>query len=112
MLGPVVILLTFIVVQFALWYHAKNVAQAAVEAGARAARGYQATDADGTQAALDAFNSLGGPKVTNGTPQIVPTRNGTNVSMDLRTQSIALLPGITLPINVTAGGPIEQFVGP
>lgn len=112
MLGPTVIALSLIVVQFALWYHAQNVAQAAVEAGARAARAYQATDADGTKAARDMFDTLGGPNVTDGAVRIDPSRTATNISLDLHTHSVALLPGMNIPVNVTAGGPIEQFVAP
>ncbi len=111
-LGPAVIALTFISVQFALWYHAKNVAQSAVEAGARAARAYQATDGDGVKAAQDVFANLGGPNVTAGGVSITPGRDATTVTMRLDATSITLLPGMQLPIHVTAGGAIEQFVPP
>ncbi len=112
MLGPLVILLTFVGVQFALWYHAKNVAQAAVEAGARASRAYTATSADGRTAAADTFTTLRGADVTTGAPQITSTRNATNVTVELHTQSVSLLPLFTLRVDATAGGPIEQFVAP
>jgi Flp pilus assembly protein TadG len=111
-LGPAVILLTFISVQFALWYHAKNVAQSAVEAGARESRAFQGTDADGKRIAEERFALLGGPKVTEGGVRVTPGRSATAVTMDLQTRSVALIPGMTLPVHVTAGGPIEKFVGP
>jgi Flp pilus assembly protein TadG len=109
-LGPAVIAMTFISVQFALWYHAKNVAQAAAEAGARASREYQATDSDGVQQARQVFGQLGGPKVTDGGVSVTPSRTATTVTIKLDGRSIALLPGLNIPIHVTAGGPIEQFV--
>jgi len=112
LLGPVVITLTFISIQFALWYHAKNVAQASVEAGARASRAYQATNADGQTAAASTFSTLKGSDVTAGSPTIISRRNAGYVTVELHTTSIALLPGLNFPVDATAGGPIEQFVGP
>lgn len=109
LLGPMLITLIFVSVQFALWYHAKNIAQAAVEAGARASRAYQATDSDGANAARKVFTDLRGPRVTDGGVQVTSTRTATAVKMSLDTKGFALLP-IPLPIHVTAGGPIEQFV--
>jgi Flp pilus assembly protein TadG len=109
-LGPAVILLTFITVQFALWYHAKNIAQSAAEAGARASRAYQATDSDGVQQARKVFDQLGGSKVTDGGVSVTPSRTATTVTIKLDGRSVALLPGLSIPVHVTAGGPIEQFV--
>lgn len=110
-LGPTVIVLTLIVVQFALWFHAKNVAQSAAEQGARAARGYQATNADGSTAATAAFATLGGSQVAKGL-QVSVSRNTSDVSVHVHANSIAVIPWVNIPVDVTAGGPIEQFVAP
>lgn len=109
-LGPAVLLMTFISIQFALWYHAKNVAQSAVEAGARASRAYQATDSDGVQVARTVFGNLDGGAVTDGGISVTASRTSTTVTLRLDAQSVSLLPGMTFPVHVTAGGPIEQFV--
>ena len=51
-LGPALLLLIFGVVQAALWFYARNLALAAVQEGADAARGYQASADAGVHQSL------------------------------------------------------------
>lgn len=106
-------LLTLLIVQAALWFHARQVAQAAVEQGARASRVYQGTDGAGVQATHDHFNRLDGPRVTEGPLTVSAGRGATSVSMTLETKAVRITPFLPAwPVTVTAGGPIEQFRPP
>ena len=55
-----VLLLIALVLQSALWYHARNVAQAAAAEGLRATRLYDGTEGAGTQAATAFLRDAGG----------------------------------------------------
>jgi len=59
---PVMIVLTMFVVQYALLWHGRNVAEAAAQDGLRTARSYQGTATMGQQAALS-YLSLDPPVV-------------------------------------------------
>lgn len=111
--GPGIILLTLLIVQTALWFHARQVAQAAVEQGARATRAYQGTEAEGRQVTSRYFNVLDGPKVTRGAPSVTASRDGTTATVRLETSAVRVTPFLPAwPVKVVAGGPVEQFQPP
>jgi len=111
-LAPALLMATLLIVQAAVWFHARQVAQAAVEKGARETRAYQGTQARGTAATLAAFNTLEGPRVTKGGVNVTATVGATNAEVTLTTSSANVIPFWSWPISVKAGGPIEKFQPP
>lgn len=112
LLGPALLLLTLLIVQTAMWFHARQVAQAAAEQGARAARAYQGTEADGRQATNASFTRLKGSRVTEGSVTVVSRRDNAagTVTVTLQTKAVRVTPFLPAwRVNVVAGGPIEQF---
>lgn len=109
-LAPGLLVLTMLIVQTAIWFHARQVAQAAAEQGARATRAYQGTESKGEQVTLQYFNKLDGSRVTQGTPSVSARIGATSATVTLRTKSVKVIPFFgSWPVEVTAGGPIEKF---
>lgn len=112
-LAPGLLVLTMLIVQTAIWFHARQVAQAAAEQGARATRAYQGTEGEGERVTLQYFGKLDGAKVTKGTPNVNARIGATSATVTLRTKSVAVIPFLgAWPVEVTAGGPIEKFQPP
>lgn len=111
-LAPALLMATLLIVQTAVWFHARQVAQAAVEKGARETRAYQGTQAKGEAATLAAFNNLQGARVTDGAPNVSAKVGGDNAEVTLTTSSAKVIPFWGWPISVKAGGPIEKFQPP
>lgn len=110
---PVVILLSMLVVQWALVWHGRHVAEAAAQTGLRHARGYQATAAAGQQAAVDYLHNVA--------PRLLPssrvdvTRTPTTVSVHVHAEVLPVIPGLSGlmagSIDQSVSGPVERFVG-
>lgn len=111
---PVVLVVVLLIVQFALVFHGRQVADAAAREGARIARAAGA-DSSGWQGAAEArardVVRTVGPKML----QAVTARawqkgdqRGVTVEGDA-VASVPLLPGLTFRITATFGGPIECF---
>ena len=65
LLTPVLLVAVFLIVQFALWYHARGIVLAAAQEGARAARAEQGSAAAGQARAHAYLDALGGDLVTD-----------------------------------------------
>lgn len=128
MLSVVFLLLVFLVVQAALYYHARNVIKAEAEGTARAVRAYPTTnrleDSVPNQqqietlartAALDQWERLDGSGNTTTEPQVSvqPTNGFNQVQITIQADPILIIPGLfggnKLTITATAGGPFEIF---
>lgn len=107
---PVVIVLTMFVVQYALLWHGRNVAEAAAQDGLRTARSYQATPAMGQRAALDYLNQVAPKLLTS--PHVQVDRTPTSVTVHVRAHVLSLLGFAGLAVTETAAGPVERFVQP
>jgi Flp pilus assembly protein TadG len=102
-----------LIIQCGLAFHAQHIALAAAEEGARAARLYQATDADGAARARQALAALDGGRILVD-PRISVVRSG-NDSVEVRVSGgvVSMLPGLTLSIRPQiVRGPVERFRGP
>jgi Flp pilus assembly protein TadG len=104
---PVMILLTMLVVQWALVWHGRHVAEAAAQDGLRAARGYQATAASG-QSAADNYLQAVAPRLLT-SPRVDVTRTATTVTIHVHASVLSVLPGGGLGVDETASGPVERF---
>jgi Flp pilus assembly protein TadG len=128
MLSVVFLLLVFLIVQAALYYHARNVVKAEAEGVARAVRAYPTTNriedrvptdaqirALARTASLEQWERLDDSGDTTSEPRI--TRAGVNgfqqVEITIEADPILIIPGLfggnKLTITATAGGPFEIF---
>ena len=107
---PVLLFLVLLIVQFGLWYHAENVARAAAEEGARAAK-IEGGTADAGQARADAFLAQAGGKMIEG-GTVTATRTATVAAVTVRGTVVAVVPGLRLGVHATATSPTESFTPP
>jgi Flp pilus assembly protein TadG len=105
---PVLILLTMLVVQWALVWHGRHVAEAAAQDGLRAARGYHATAAAGQGAAENYLRDVA-PRLL-ASPQVDVTRTATTVTVHVHADVLSVLPVGEYVVDETAEGPVERFV--
>ena len=111
---PFVMFLLLLVIQFALWYHATHVAQAAAQEGARVARvavpAGQPADSPaqrdaGIQRAQDFLAGMG----AFDDKQVTGTRDASVARVDVTGTAPSLVPGFTLTIHEHSEGPVERF---
>lgn len=108
-LFPVVLLLIFLVIQGALYYHARNVALAAAQEGVRVARAENGTPAAGGNAARAFVEQAGGSEVIIGL-KVVPTRSATKATVTVSGKAMSAIPGMPgFTITQTAEGTVERF---
>lgn len=107
---PVMIALTMFVVQYALLWHGRNVAEAAAQDALRTARGYQATATMGKQAALDYLSQVAPKLLTS--PQVQVDRTATTVRVRVQAHVSTILGFVSLTVEESASGPVEIFVVP
>ncbi len=107
LLTPLLMVCVLVVVQFALWQHARHVLLAAAQEGARAARAQGATAEDGRLRAQDYIVQLGPDLVT--APTIEVDRSLELVTVRIRGQAVNIVPGVPLRVTATSAGPVERF---
>lgn len=106
---PVVLFLISTVAQFAVHYHAANLATAAAQEAARAAQ-----LADGSEEAArvqgEDFIAQAGPNLVL-EPEVVVRRDAVAevVTVEVRGRSPQLLPGLPSALYVQTSGPLERF---
>jgi Flp pilus assembly protein TadG len=112
-LTPMLLIMIWLVVQFALWFQSRSVALAAAQAGARQARdeagvtGMNWQDA-GITRARGYYDSLG-TKILGGIQVTAIGNPLTNVGVQVTGTVSSIIPGLTLTITESAEGPVECF---
>jgi type II secretory pathway pseudopilin PulG len=106
---PVAVILTMLVIQYVLLWHARNIAEAAAQNGLRAARGYQATVAQGQASASDYLRTVAGHMLDH--PRVTADRGATTVVLTVHATVISVIPFGSFSITETATGPVEKFAG-
>jgi len=106
---PVLMLLVMLVVQFALLWHARHVAEAAAQDGLRSARGYSSTAELGRQDAQSYLAQVA-PRLLLA-PTVDVQRTPTTVTVRVHAGVLSIVP-LGLGVDETAVGPVERFVGP
>ena len=106
---PVLMLLVMGVVQFALFWHARHVAEAAAQDGLRGARGYSSTAELGQRDALSYLAQVAPRLLT--APSVDVQRTPTTVTVRVHAGVLSIVP-LGLDVDETAVGPVERFVGP
>ncbi len=110
LLTPLLMVCVLVVVQFALWQHARHVLLAAAQEGARAARAQGATAGDGRLRAYEYIQQLGPDLVT--VPVVEVDRGPDTVTVRIRGQAVNIVPGLPLMVTATSAGPVERFRAP
>lgn len=104
---PAVFFMLMLVVQFGLWYHGGHVAIAAAQEGARAARVEGATASAGRLVAEQFLAELSPELITNRT--VTVERDAEHVRVEVRGESIEVVPGFRIPIRAVSDAPVERF---
>ena len=103
---PALVLFIFLSVQVGLWWHGRQVAEAAAQEAVEAAQVEGATDQDGADAAVWFLTQAG--FMTGITIEV--TRDGDNVTATVSGDAFDIIPLGSWPITATATGPIEQTI--
>ena len=106
-LMPLLFLILFAGVQGALFYHARSLAIAAAQEGARAASAQHGSIADGTAAATDFLHQAAGDSLTH--LQVTVTRTATTATNTVTGTSLSVVPGWTLTVDQSASLPVERI---
>lgn len=107
---PLLMLLILMIAQFAIWEHARGVAQATAEEALAVARVQGGTDAAGQQRAAQVLGQIGSAVLVG--PQVSVSRNAADVAVRIRetAERVLPVPGFRWPVAVTVTGPVERFV--
>ena len=108
---PALFAVMFLGMQAALYYHAKTVAIAAAQQGARAAGAEQGRESDGIGAANDFLAEAGGDDVMTATSTSAH-RTATTATVTVSGLSLSVIPGWKVRITQSASVPVEQVTAP
>jgi Flp pilus assembly protein TadG len=109
-LMPALFLLLFTGMQAALIYHARTVAIAAAQEGARTAAAQYSSAMAGDVAAEQFIASAGGEDVLRGVT-VTATRDATTASVVVAGATMSVVPGWTPQIVQSASAPVERVTG-
>lgn len=105
-LMPVLLFWIMLIVQYGLWYHAKQVANAAAAEAVDAAQTPAGTAVLGERAAQDFLASSGNLS----TPIVSVERDLDRVVAEVRGDAPRLVPGFSWSVTARAEAPVERFV--
>ncbi|MEJ7832477.1 MAG: TadE/TadG family type IV pilus assembly protein [Nocardioides sp.] len=105
---PVMFSVMFLGMQAALYFHARQVAIAAAQEGARDAGSENGTRESGESTARDFIGSAGGSDVLTGT-QVSGSRNATTATVTVTGQSLSVIPGWKVTVTQSATVPVERL---
>jgi len=108
---PALFALLFLGMQTALIFHARTVAIAAAQEGARAASGEHGRQSDGVQAATAFVADAGGDDVLPAATATA-TRTTTTATVVVRGRSLSVIPGWSPVIRQSASLPVERLTTP
>jgi Flp pilus assembly protein TadG len=109
LLTPILLFVILLVVQFAMVYHARHVALAAAQAGARVARGQVTGDwQSAAKTKAEAYAQQIGPNIITGVVA-TPSGGADERFVDVDGQAITVIPFMSLHVHQRAGGPTECF---
>lgn len=105
---PVAFTLLMVVVQAAIVWHARGVAQAAAQEGLRTTEAYTATAVQGRADTLTYLTQVAPHDLPD--PQVQVTRTGTTATVSVRAHVISVIPFGHFSVDETASGPVETYV--
>jgi Flp pilus assembly protein TadG len=104
---PMLFVVLFSGVQGALFYHARTLASAAAQEGARTAAAEHGTLSAGTAAAAGFLDEVAGDSLTGVT--VTGTRTATVATVTVGGTSLSIVPGWTLTVEQSATLPVERI---
>jgi len=107
-LMPVLFLVMFLGLQAALFYHARTVAIAAAQQGARAAGAETGTTSDGIDAATSFIAAAGGPDVIENA-SVSGSRSATQATVTIQGAALSVIPGWSPMVQQSAIVPVERI---
>jgi hypothetical protein len=105
-LMPVLLFWMLLIVQFGLWWHAKQVAVAAATAAVDVTRVPGGTEPDGEAEARAVLASAG----HLGAPAVEVARGATAVEATVAGDAPRLVPGFSWRVGARVSSPVEQFL--
>ena len=108
---PALFAVMFLGMQAALFYHARTVAIAAAQEGARAAGAEHGREGDGVGAANDFLAEAGGDDVLPGATATA-NRTATTVTVVVQGHSLSVIPGWSPIVRQEASVPVERLTAP
>ena len=108
---PALFAVMFLGMQAALFYHARTVAIAAAQEGAKAAGGENGKETDGVWAASSFVVEAGGDDVLTGATATA-NRTAASVNVTVRGHSLSVIPGWNPLIVQSASVPVERLTAP
>jgi Flp pilus assembly protein TadG len=107
---PLLMLLILLIVQFAIWEHAENIAHVTAEEALAAARVQGGTAAGGQQRAAQVISQVGSSVLTG--PQVSVTMTAADVTVTVTgtAERVVPFPGLSFSVTATVAGPVERFV--
>ena len=108
---PALFAVMFLGMQAALFHHARTVAIAAAQEGARAAGGENGAASDGTNAASAFIADAGGDDVLS-RASTTANRTTTTVTVTVTGHSLSVIPGWDPVITQSASMPVERLTAP
>ena len=108
---PALFAVMFLGVQAALYYHARTVAIAAAQEGARAAGAERGRTSDGIRAAHAFIADAGGNDVLPGA-SVSGDRTATVATVRVVGKSLSVIPGWTPVVRQSASVPVERLTAP
>lgn len=105
---PALFLVMFLGMQAALYYHARTVALAAAQEGAREAGAETGTSQTGISTATTFLNNAGGTDVMTSTT-VTGSRTTTTATITVRGQSLSVIPGWHVTVEQSASVPVERL---
>ena len=103
---PVALLIVMLALQFGLWLHAAQIAEAAAQEAVEAAQAEPADADSGHLAARSLLSELGALR----SPSIAVDRTATTVTSRVTGRAQQLVPGFGVVVSGTAEGPVERFI--
>lgn len=101
------LVVTFMVIQAALVFHARSMALAAATQGAQVARAYGSSLPAG-KAKAESFLDVLGRGVRD--PEVEVSESATDVTVTVRGTAPSIVPFMTFDVTQSASGPKERFV--
>ena len=106
---PVMVILTMLVLQFAMLWHARHVAAAAAQTGVQGAAGYRASAADGQARAVGYLTDVAPHLLQD--PTVTIDRGATTVTAVIHARVPSVVPFTHFDVDETVTGPVERFTG-
>ena len=110
LVAPALLFTLMLIVQFALMFHARNVAEQAAQEGAAAARRFDGTEAQAKNTTLEYLTALGTQTLKD--RGVTVSRTGQSATVTVTGTVISLVPGVHVTVSESASGPVERYVPP